>query len=109
MGVNDREGGTMTIVESLENGVVIMKVDGRLNAVTSLELHDKLMEFMPKAQKLIFEFEDLEYISSGGLRELLIAYDEMSRKDGMVIRHVSPEVEEVLNLTGFSTIFEIEE
>ena len=98
----------MTIVESLENGVLTMRVDGRLNAVTSLELHDKLMEFMPKAERLIFEFEDLDYISSGGLRELLIAYEEMSRKDGMVIRHVNPEVEEVLNLTGFRTIFEIE-
>ena len=64
---------------------------------------------MPEAEKLIFEFKDLDYISSGGLRELLYAYEAMNPKGGMLIRHANPGVREVLDVTGFSTIFEIEE
>ena len=56
----------MTAIESMENGVLILDVSGQLNAVTSLELHSILEERMPEAEKLIFEFKDLSYISSGG-------------------------------------------
>lgn len=98
----------MAVKQSLENGVLTLNVSGALNAVTSLELHDQLTEYMPKADKLIFDFKELDYISSGGLRELLIAYEEMSARGGMEIRNVSPEVLEVLDMTGFSTIFDIE-
>ena len=99
----------MTAIESMENGVLILDVSGQLNAVTSLELHSILEERMPEAAKLIFEFKDLDYISSGGLRELLYAYEAMNPKGGMLIRHANPGVREVLDVTGFSTIFEIEE
>ena len=99
----------MTAIESMENGVLILDVSGQLNAVTSLELHGILDEKMPEAEKVIFEFRDLNYISSGGLRELLYAYEAMNSKDGILIRHAKPEVREVLDITGFSTIFEIEE
>ena len=99
----------MTAIESMENGVLILDVSGQLNAVTSLELHSILEERMPEAEKLIFEFKNLSYISSGGLRELLYAYEAMNPKGGMLIRHANPEVREVLDVTGFSTIFEIEE
>lgn len=99
----------MTAIESMENGVLILDVSGQLNAVTSLELHGILEERMPEAEKLIFEFKDLDYISSGGLRELLYAYETMNPKGGMLIRHANPGVREVLDVTGFSTIFEIEE
>ena len=99
----------MTAIESMENGVLILDVSGQLNAVTSLELHSILEERMPEVEKLIFEFKDLDYISSGGLRELLYAYEAMNPKGGMLIRHANPGVREVLDVTGFSTIFEIEE
>ena len=99
----------MTIVESMEDGALVLDVSGQLNAVTSLELHDKLLELMPEADRLVFDFKNLAYISSGGLRELLIAYETMDPKGGMKITNACPEVREVLDITGFSTIFEMDD
>ena len=98
----------MAVTERMEDGVLTLDVSGRLNAVTALELHDKMMELMPKAEKLIFDFTNLDYISSGGLRELLIAYEAMNPKGGVIIRNINPEVQSVLAMTGFSSIFTIE-
>ncbi|MDO4804374.1 MAG: STAS domain-containing protein [Lachnospiraceae bacterium] len=93
---------------SLENGVLTLAPSGKLNAVSCLELHDKMMTFMPQAEKLIFDFADVDYVTSAGLRELLIAYEEMSSKDGIAIRNVNDEVMSALVMTGFDSYFEIE-
>lgn len=98
----------MAVVESMDNGVLKLDCSGKLNAVTSLELHDKLTAFMPEADSVVFDFKHLKYISSGGLRELLLAYEAMEPKGGIKIINVGPEVREVLDVTGFSVIFEIE-
>ena len=60
------------------------------------------------ASELTLDFTKLEYISSAGLRVLLSTQKTMNRQGKMVIRNVTPEVQEVFEITGFSDILTIE-
>ena len=60
------------------------------------------------AQALVFDFAKLDYISSAGLRVLLAAHKQMSRKGGMTVKNVNEIVQEVFEVTGFSDILNIE-
>ena len=50
----------------------------------------------------------LEYISSAGLRQVIVAYKKMMGKDGFKIINVSDEVFDIFRLTGFDQQIEIE-
>lgn len=81
---------------------------GRLDTTTAPQLEASLNEVIPNASNLVFDMTKLEYISSAGLRVLLKAQKEMSKKGTMKLIHVSPEVMEVFELTGFTDFLTIE-
>ena len=83
-------------------------LEGRLDTITSPELGSKLNEATPDATKLILDFAQIEYISSAGLRVLLEAVQAMEGKGDMIVRNLTPAVNEVFELTGFSKLFNIE-
>ncbi len=88
---------------------LMIKVEGRLDTMTAPELEKKLKENLDEVTKLVFDFEELVYISSAGLRVLLSTQKAMNAKKGsMVIRHVNEEVMDVFEVTGFSDILTIE-
>lgn len=57
---------------------------------------------------LVVDFTDVKYVSSAGLRILLSAHKVMSKKGGLRVTGVSDEIMEVFDITGFSTILNIE-
>lgn len=83
-------------------------LSGRLDTMTSSELDGKLNAQIGGVTELTFDLQGLEYISSAGLRILLSAQKTMNRQGSMVIRHVSDEVREIFDVTGFSDIMTIE-
>ena len=91
-----------------ENKVLRLKPGSKLTAVTSPELEKLLKDRLFEARKLIVDMSDTEYVSSAGLRVLLWAHKIMLDKDGMVIVGVNEVVREILDITGFSDIFNIE-
>lgn len=113
-GNNKEKGaaGTANLkVDITQNGTeLIVKLIGRLDTLTSPDLEDKLEEALEGVEKLVFDLEDLDYISSAGLRVLLGASQEMDEVDGgeMMIRNITQPVREVFEVTGFNTAFNIE-
>lgn len=99
----------MTINKQLDKKVLTVSLQGRLDTSTSPELDRELQASIPGIQKLIMDFQELEYVSSAGLRVLLSAQKRMSRQRGeMVVRNVNETINEVFELTGFSDILNIE-
>ena len=70
--------------------------------------HEHLNKVLPAADELVFDFTNLEYISSAGLRVLLSAHKTMMPKGGMKVTHVNEIVQEVFAVTGFCDILNIE-
>ncbi len=92
-----------------QNGATLtLTVSGRLNTATAPELEWELQESLDGITELIFDFGELAYISSAGLRVLLQAQKEMNAKGTMRVRNVGKDVMEVFSITGFSDFLTIE-
>lgn len=97
----------MIITKTVENSTVILSVEGWLDTKASPEL-GKEIDALSDAEKLVLDFEKVEYIASSGLREVLAAYKKMQRMNGTFsVINVSSEVMEVFRITGFDNKLDI--
>lgn len=89
---------------------VKVTLEGRLDTVTSSEFEKNLAPYLSmSAVKLIMDCSGMEYISSAGLRVVLMAHKNITAKGGLfVVRNLSKEVRSVFDMTGFSRILTIE-
>ena len=81
---------------------------GRLDTVTAPELEAEMSALLSSADSLVLDMEKLEYISSAGLRVILKTQKALAQKAGLKLIHVSDEVMEVFEITGFSDFLTIE-
>lgn len=98
----------MNINVNQEEKKVELTVDGRLDTTTAPELEEVIGNCIEGTEALTFEFADLEYISSAGLRVLLAAQKKMNKQGTMVIRNANDVIMEVFEITGFVDILTIE-
>ena len=88
-----------------ENNLIV-KIDGRLDTTTAPTLDNFLTEKLMGVNTLTIDCADLVYVSSAGLRVLLVAHKKM--KGSMKLTNVQELVMEVFEITGFVDILTIE-
>ena len=98
----------MVINKKLEEKKLTIELDGRLDTTTAPDLEKEIKEIDGDVSMVEFDFSKLEYISSAGLRVLLVAQKLMNKQGDMVIKNVNDTVSEVFNVTGFSDILTVE-
>ena len=98
----------LNINKTIENGKAVFSLEGRLDTVTAPELEQELEAAFPGLTELTLDFEKLEYISSAGLRVLLLAQKTMTKQGTMKLVHVNETIMEIFEVTGFSDILTIE-
>ena len=98
----------MKIIKNADGAKLVMEIEGRLDTTTAPELEKELSTALDGVTDLVFDFKNLEYISSAGLRILLGVQKNMSKKGTFVIRHVNDTITEVFTVTGFNDILTIE-
>ena len=98
----------MKIEPTRDNTTLTLALEGRLDTLTAPELEQFVNANLEGLTALIFDFAKLEYVSSAGLRVLLMAHKTMATKGSMKIINVSEIVREVFDVTGFSDILNIE-
>ena len=98
----------LNINKTIENGEVTFKLEGRLDTSAAPELEAEVKNSLDGAKTPIMDFEKVEYISSAGLRVLLLAMKLMRSKGPMKVTHVNDLVKEVFDVTGFSDMLTIE-
>nr|DAI66045.1 MAG TPA: hypothetical protein [Caudoviricetes sp.] len=95
----------MTITKLQEGTAVTLQVDGRVDTNTSPELQKAILEAFQTAKTLTLDLEKVVYVSSAGLRALLLGQKTASSKGAtMELHHVAPTVKAVLDSVGFSKI-----
>ena len=98
----------MTINIIRENGNLALILEGKLDAATAPQLQEVLISALEEAKNVELNFADLAYVSSAGLRVLLLGYKTAKEKGiSMVLTGVSEDVMEVLEMTGFADILVI--
>ena len=99
----------MEIIKSLNNDELTITLIGELNSATAPELEDVVKDALHGVKTLIFDFKDLNYISSAGLRVLLVSQKTLERVNGrMIVRHPNESVMDVFEITGFKNVLDFE-
>ena len=97
----------MKITKQQDGGTLTIALEGRLDTTTSPELEKELLN-LPGVTRLVFDLSELAYISSAGLRVLLMAQKTMNKQGSMIIRNANDAVMDIFDVTGFTDILSIE-
>ncbi|MCR5789643.1 MAG: STAS domain-containing protein, partial [Lachnospiraceae bacterium] len=91
-----------------DNSILTCSITGRLDTITAASLLTGFNENKSNDLKeIIVDLEETEYISSAGLRVLLMMCKSLSDSKKFHIINYSENILEILNVTGFSEIFGI--
>ena len=92
-----------------EKNVLVLRISGRLDAVTAPEYEKKVASLVKGVARVVIDFQELEYVSSAGLRALLMAAKPLKAAGGqMRLANVNGSIKEVFHITGFTSIFPID-
>jgi anti-anti-sigma factor len=99
----------MEINEIKNDQCVIVGITGRLDTTNYSLLESKLMEMIENNEhKILVECSKMDYISSSGLRILLMALKKISQVKGkFVLCSLQENIHEIFEISGFTSIFEI--
>ena len=99
----------MRISVRTTNQVKILAFEGTLDTETSPEAHQQFTRLIEEGEnRFLVNFENLDYISSAGLRVLLAAAKKLKETNGEVrICGANEVVSEVLEISGFTAIFKV--
>ncbi|MCR5451314.1 MAG: STAS domain-containing protein [Lachnospiraceae bacterium] len=99
----------MKVTETRSEDKITLSVEGRIDTTTAPELQNCILAAFQKGNNIVVDFEEVAYISSAGLRSLLIGQKTAASKGGkMVLANVSDTVMEIFDTTGFSDILNFE-
>lgn len=97
----------MTINGTKTGSALTIAIEGRLDTSTAPQLDTFISENIDGVTSITFDFTDLSYISSAGLRSLLSTHKKMIGKGEMTVTNVNDIVSEIFEITGFSDILNI--
>ena len=98
----------MNIVKKQTGNELLIELSGSLDTMTAPELDKVIRESLNDVKSLVFDFSKVDYVSSAGLRVLLVAYKVMQQQGTMVLRHVNSDIMDVFSITGFVEFLQIE-
>jgi anti-anti-sigma factor len=89
--------------------VSVVRISGKLDTLTSIEAQNKLTKIIDGgAKKILIDFEKLGFISSYGLRLLLLGTQEVKQVSGQLrVCNLNSVVREVFDMSGFTTIIPV--
>jgi len=99
----------MNITTDNTDTAMVLHLEGRLDALTSAEFEKKALSLIQTSgQPMLLDFTALEYISSAGLRALLIVAKELKRHDfSLLLCSLNESILEVFRISGFDSIMPI--
>ncbi len=87
----------------------ILKIKGRVDTVHSTALEDEVNKLFESGEKnIIFNCDEMNYISSSGLRVFLVAQKKIIPIQGkLYLCNMQPAIQEIFQISGFSNLFRI--
>jgi anti-anti-sigma factor len=99
----------MEIQDRQVDGVTVLILKGSIDAITAPKITEFIQAHIAKGNiKLVADLTGVDYTSSAGLRVLLGAIKETRARSGdLRLAGVQPDVQKVLNLSGFTNILKM--
>lgn len=101
--------GMVTIKEEAKGDLLIIRITGRLDAISSPIAEKKIFDFINNGQhKLLIDFTGIDYLSSAGMRMLLSVSKKLKSLSGkLVLFSITTNVMDILRMSGFDHVLEI--
>ena len=98
----------MKLTNSEKNGYKVIEFEGSLDTGTSPAVEKEINELIENgALKLVFNFEKTNYMSSSGLRVLLVTAKKLKGIGELKISNLNGVIEEVFEVSGFNSILNV--
>jgi len=98
----------MEIKKNVQGENVNISLIGRLDTMTAPELEAEI-KTLENPKNIVLDFDNLEYISSAGLRVVLAISKMMKSASGTFkVVNVNADVNEIFEMTGFLDIIDVE-
>jgi anti-anti-sigma factor len=95
----------MEIGEEVQDQALIMIPRGRLDSRTAPMLQEQLMQRIESAPSLLIDCAHLDYVSSAGLRVLLMGGKQSKQAGrGFALCSLQDSVREVFEISGFLSV-----
>lgn len=99
----------MNIEKIYDGKELTMKVDSQIDTVVAPDFENEILDEMGKFDSLILDFEKLEYISSAGLRVLIVIQKKLQLLGiPFVIKNTSDLVRNILKVSGLDNFLNIQ-
>jgi len=87
----------------------VVQLQGKVDATSAPSVEQALVSVIDQGEKkLVIDCAGLDFISSAGLRSLLLAVKKMKAAGGgIALAALQPNVKEVFDISGFSALFTI--
>ena len=89
------------VVSEMKNGTFEAAVQGRMDTITAPELLKQFQDAGSDFKAIHIDVSRMSYVSSAGLRVLLMMYKSLEDKNNFEMTGVSDEVMDILETTGF--------
>lgn len=97
MNINFQQSGDVKIIE----------LDGELNSDTSPAVYEEIINKITETDRVILNMSKVRYMSSAGIRTLLLLYRSLNSGGGKVVLvGLSEELADTLSITGFLEFFD---
>lgn len=98
----------MRLTANTRGNTTIIAFDGSLDSGTAPGVQEEIDKLMPETGTVILDLSKMTYMSSAGLRVLLLVHRK-ARRDGakIVLAGLVPDVREVMSATGFLDFFDV--
>lgn len=93
----------MEIVKTVDENAAMFTLNGWLDTSSAPDLKSAVETLEDNIRDLVLDFEGLEYLSSSGIREIVLAERAMTKRGGtLTLINVPSSVMDVLHITGLS-------
>lgn len=101
--------GIVSINEENKGDVLILRMSGRLDAVSAPIAERKIFEHINKNEiKILLDFTHVDYLSSAGMRMLLSTMKKLKSLSGkLIVCSITPNVMDVLKMSGFDHVLQL--
>jgi anti-anti-sigma factor len=98
----------MRLNRHVDGDSTVITLDGALDSATANEAREQLERLMPATGTTVLDLGKMTYMSSAGLRVLLLAHRRAQQTGAsIVLAGLAPDVREVMSATGFLDFFEV--
>ncbi|KAB8192890.1 anti-sigma factor antagonist [Nonomuraea phyllanthi] len=100
----------MRLRKELRGGVTVISLDGRLDSETAPGVQQDLQGLFPEDGLVVLDLSETRYMSSAGLRVLLLVYRQAQRGEvRLALTGLAPDVRAIMEATGFLGFFTVVE